>query len=265
MTRRLFSLVATMVFCSGLTASAQSAGTAPGGRVLTRQQHNSAAVLLGKRVESVDWVETTFEEVIDWLRDLSEDQVNVIPRWSALGIDSVGPESLITLKLQDVIVAEVLNEVLSQLSEDDTLGYHAVRNNLRISTKQYFDRRMYVRIYDVSDILFRVFDFGEEAPQIDLQQTSSGGQGGGGGGGQSVFSGGSGGGGQSQGGEQAEQELQVQLNELKELIEVTILPASWAITGTGGQGNIAIFNRSLVIYSTIDVHEQFSGWFAFGQ
>ena len=50
----------------------------------------------------------------------------------------------------------------------------------------------------------------------------------------------------------------------KELIETTIAPASWAITGTGGQGNIAIFNRSMVIHATIDVHEQIAGWFAFG-
>jgi len=251
--------------CSGLPALAQSTGIIPAGRVLTKQQTDTAAALLNMHVESVDWVETTFEEVIDWLRDLSEDRVNVIPRWSALSAESVAQESLITLKLKNVTVAEVLSEVLSQLSEDDTLGYHAARNNLRISTKQHFDRKLYVRIYDVTDILFRVYDFGEEAPQIDLQQTRGGGQGGGGGG-QSIFSGGSSGGGSSsQGGEQAEQEVEEQLNKMKALIEATIAPASWAIANTGGQGNIAIFNRSLVIYSTIDVHEQIAGWFAYDQ
>jgi len=260
------SLVTMAVFSSGLTALAQVEGTAPGERVLTKKEYSTAAALLSKHVDSVDWVETTFEEVIDWLRDLGEDQVNVIPQWSALGIDSVGPESLITLQLKNVVVADVLNEVLSQLSEDDTLAYHAVRNNLRISTKQNFDRKMYVRVYDVTDILFRVYDFGEEAPQIDLQQSSgNSGGGSGGGSGQSVFSGGSSGGGQQQGGEQAEQELEEQLELLKTLIETSIEPATWATTGTGGQGNIAIFNRSLVIYSTIDVHEKIAGWFAYGQ
>jgi len=264
MTTRLYSLVAITALCSGLPALGQSAGIAPEGRVLTMQQADTAAALLNMHVDSIDWVETTFEEVIDWLRDLSEDRVNVIPRWSALSTDSVGPEALITLKLKNVTVAEVLNEVLSQLSEDDTLGYHAIRNNLHISTKQHFDRKLYVRIYDVTNILFRIYDFGEEAPQIDLKQTARGGQGGSGGG-QSVFSGGSGGSSSSQGGQQAEQEVEEQLNDMKALIEATIAPASWSTANTGGQGNIAIFNRSLVVYATIDVHEQIAGFFSYDQ
>ena len=85
MTKRLFALVAATVLCTGLPALAQGIGITPGARVLTERQTDTAAALLRMRVDSVDWVETTFEEVIDWLVDLSEDRVNVIPRWNALG------------------------------------------------------------------------------------------------------------------------------------------------------------------------------------
>lgn len=275
MNTRRFLLVGALVLCMGASALAQAEkkaapkATAPKttapSRVFAKQETDTAAALLDKHVDSVDWVEITFEEVIDWLRDLSDGSVNVIPRWSALGVDSVTPESLITLKLSNVTVTEVLNEVLGQLSEDNTLGYQAVRNNLRISTKGDFNRRMYVRVYDVTDILFRVYDFGEEAPQIDLQQAGrSGGGGGGGGSSQSVFSGSSSSGSsRQQGGKQAEEEVRKQLEDLKTLIEHSIEPASWSDAGTG-QGTIEVFHRSLVVYATIDVHEKIAGFFSYG-
>jgi len=270
MNTRRFLLVGALVLCMGASALAQAENKAAPkmaapSRVFAKQESDTAAALLNKHVDSVDWVEITFEEVIDWLRDLSDGSVNVIPRWSALGVDSVTPESLITLKLSNVNVTEVLNEVLGQLSEDNTLGYQAVRNNLRISTKGDFNRRMYVRVYDVTDILFRVYDFGEEAPQIDLQQAGQNSGGGGGGSGQSVFSGSSSSGGsRQQGGKQAEEEVKKQLEDLKALIEHSIEPSSWSETGTGGQGTIELFHRSLVVYATIDVHEKIAGFFRYG-
>ena len=41
----------------------------------------------------------------------------VVARWSALGVESVDADSLVTLKLSHLTVAEVLNEVLDELSE----------------------------------------------------------------------------------------------------------------------------------------------------
>lgn len=265
MNTRRFLLVGALTLCMSVSAFAQPEKGVTPSRVFAKQEADTAAALLDKHVDSVDWVEITFEEVIDWLRDLSEGGVNVVPRWSALGVDSVTPESLITLKLSNLTVAEVMNEVLGQLSEDNTLGYQASRNNLRISTKGDFNRRMYVRVYDVTDILFRVYDFGEEAPQIDLQQAGKGSSGGGGGSSQSVFSGASSSGSsRQQGGKQAEEELRKQLEDLKTLIQNAIEPSSWAIAGTGGQGTIEIFHRSLVVYATIDVHERIAGAFRYG-
>ena len=226
--------------------------------------HHAAGVLLAKRIASVDWLDMPFEEVIAWLRAESEGQVNIIPRWGPLSVESVDRDTLVTLQLNSTMVAEVLNEVLAQLSEDGALRYQATGNKLKISTRTDFDRTMHVRIYDVTDILFRVPDFGKTAPIIDLQRTGGAGGAGGGGGGQSVFSGSSSGSDQDEAGEQAEQNLRERLEELRTLIEETIAPDTWDTGDIGGRGRIRIFNRALVVYNTIEVHEQIAGSFALG-
>lgn len=275
MTRRTCAVFMMGLFAASLSVWGQApskSNAAEPGQALRSLQHarmlpptSAAAVaLLKKRVEEVDWVETPLEEVVSWLRDESEDQVNVVARWSALGVESVDADSLVTLKLRRLTVAEVLNEVLDELSEDGALTYHAIGNTLKISTRADFDRKLYVRVYDVTDLLMRVEDFGQSAPQIDLQnQQRSGGGGGGGGGGQSVFQGGSS---QEQklGGQQADQELLERLTDLSTMITSTIAPQSWQTSGNAGApGQITPYNRSLIVLNTIEVHENITGLFSF--
>ena len=239
------------------TAQAQSKSGA-------KRVRASAIALLNKRVDKIDWVDTPFEEVIAWLREKGNERINVIPRWNVLSDESVDRDSLINLQLVDTTVAEVLNETIEQLSDNSEIGYRARANRITLSTKTDFGRKLELVVYDATDILFRVENMGEEAPQIDLQQTSSGGGGGGGGGGQSVFQGGGTGGGSSQGGEQAERELEERLLELRNLIEQTIAPSTWDTANPPGRGRIRTFNNSLFVYSTVEVHELISGSFSFG-
>lgn len=274
MTRRILTVALVTVLACSLSVSAQTpraqSGTpgVPGSSPSTvasatvRPTMNTALALLRTQVEDVNWLDTPFEDVVDWLKGEGEGQVNVVPRWAALSVESIDRESLVTLQLNNTTVAEVLNEVMRQLSDDAQLRYRGMGNTLRISTKSDFDRKMYVRVYDVTDILFRVPDFGEEAPLIDLQQAGrgSGGGGGGGGGGQSVFQGSSSG--AQTGGEQDEDELEERLEELRVVIEEVIEPDSWD-TLNGGPGRIRIFNLSLIVYNTIEVHELIAGHFSF--
>lgn len=268
MTRGCLTLTLGLVLGVAWPASAQMA-TLPVNAVTeapraVRAGANSAAALLHKRVDKVDWVETTFEEVIDWLHDEGLDKVNIVPRWGPLGVEGVGRETPVTLRLNSTTVGEVLNETLGQLSESEEVTYRGVGNTLRISTKQDFGRKMELKIYDVTDILFQVPDFGREAPIIDISQASrSGGQGGGGSGGQGVFGGTSTGTGQETSGEQAKRLLDEKLKELRELIEQTIAPESWDIGG--GRGTIKAFNQSLIVHNTIEVHEKIAGLFTYGE
>lgn len=231
----------------------------------------AAAELLRQRVASVDWKDATFEEVLDWFRDQGEGRVNVVPKWGPLQIESITRENTINLQLNNTSVADVLNEVLEQLSEDGQLQYRGIGNKLTISTKQDFERKMYVRVYDATDMLFIVENFGQDAPRIDLQNAGRSG-GGGGGGGQSVFQGSSASTSRGQTTDQLEQENQERLTKLRQLIEQTIAPETWDLTGSpnpgtggGGRGRIRVLNNSLIVLNTIEVHEMIAGAFVFGK
>jgi hypothetical protein len=226
---------------------------------------DSAVMLLSKRVESVEWEDTPFEEVITWLKAEGGEAVNIVPRWVPLGVESIDRDTLVTLQLNNTTVGRVLSELLETLSEDGELRFRAWGNTLRISTRADFERKRLIRVYDATDIMLRIPDFGRGAPVIDLQ--NAGGQGGGGSG-QSVFSGSSGGQEEQTGGEQAEQELKERLEELATMIRDVIAPGTWSQAGsTGGQGGgqnvIRVFNRSLIVNAPIEVHEKIGGPFAY--
>ena len=267
MNSRTLSIAVIALSGMALNVSAQTPKESRDGRsgdlgnVSRRASSNSAIRLLRKSVESVDWLDTPFEEVISWLKDESEGRVNIVPRWGQLSVESVDRDTLVSLQLNNGTVAEVLIETLEHIAPGGELRFRAVGNNLKISTRTDFDRKMYVRVYDVTDILTKVPDFGQTAPNIDLQQQTGGG---GGGGGQSVFQGGSQGG-QEATGEQAEQELEERLGELRDLIQAAIEPTTWATATTGGQGTIQIFNRMLIVRNTIEVHEAIGGYFTLGE
>ncbi len=251
------------VLATPLLSMAQTVSTRASlyeGTAAKRPARDTAVAFLSKRVESVDWDEKPFEEVVDWLEDESEDLVNILPRWNALSAESVDRDAFVTLKLRNTNVGEVLLETLQALSEDDALAFRATGNKLKISTKTDFDRNLVLRVYDVTDIIFRVPDMGQGAPRIDLQQQQGGG--GGGGGGQSVFGGGGGGGGQEQGGRQAEQEAEQRLEELVNKLKLVIAPDTW-IGGANATavGNITSHNMSLIVINTLEVHEQIGGLF----
>jgi uncharacterized membrane protein YgcG len=294
MSKAIGAIVIASVLVSWTTTSAQTTVDREATRITTQENaerlpdmaggtQEACADLLRKHVASVDWTDKTFEEVLDWVREQGEGRVNIVAKWGPLGIESVTRETLVTsLKLNNTTVAEVLNEVLDQLSEaagtDSQILYRGIGNKLTISTRQDFKKKMYVRVYNIADLLFEVPNFGQDAPLIDLQNAGkSGGGGGGGGGGQSVFSGAGGSGGQrGQSGQQAEQQNELRLTKLRQLIEATIAPETWdTTTGTqaggstgaaiGDRGRIRVINTSLVVLNTIEVQEMIAGAFSFSE
>jgi hypothetical protein len=227
----------------------------------TRATRNAAVATLRKRVDSVEWNEVSFEFFVEWLREQGEGSMNVVPAWNPLGIAGVEQETLITLSLRNATVAEVLDEAINQISLDGTVRYRAVGNTLRLSTEQDFNRKLYVRTYDVTDLLFRVPDF-DDAPEIDLenQQAAGGGAGGAGGTSQPVFSGGGGGGGNDDE-DEGEEEIEERMTVIKELIEQVIEPQFWDVNA--GPGAIRFYNKMLVIRASIEIHEEIGGYFSF--
>ncbi|MEK6676912.1 MAG: hypothetical protein AABZ47_14825 [Planctomycetota bacterium] len=236
-----------------------------------------AVALIRQAVPRVDWEDFPFEDFLEWIRERGDNRVNVVARWASLNEEGVDAEKTITLKLTHATVGAILREVTDQLSVDRKLAFRATSNFITISTKADFDRDLVLQVYDVSDILFRVPDFQREAPQIDLSgQSSGGGAGGSGGGGKSGVFQNSGGGGQQQG-QENEQQAKQRLEELRNAILKSVAPDSWSdVPGqgsTGGRGGggaglgtiTVINNRSLIIYNTIEVHEQIAGSFVRGK
>lgn len=268
----MYRTIVLILAVISLTASvsAQAPSNANQSSVIAIPTTDAAIALLGRKVDLVDWDEAPLEEVVDWLRQQGEYNVNVIVRWPSLETRGVGRETLVTLTLNNTNVAQVLDEVLLALGDSsDDVAYRGSGNNLWISSKQNFRSKLHVRVYNVSDILFRVPNFQQGAPSIDLQNDTGGGQGGGRGS-QGVFTGGQGGGQNNQLGQQegqGGQEDEQRMTDLRELIEQTIAPETWD-TGNvqGGQvattmGRIRTYNRSLVVRASAEVHEMIGGFF----
>lgn len=254
------TIVATVFASLGLSLPATAQAPPTGGALRFSNISESARNLLLKRVEEVDWPEITFEDIIQWLRQQGEDEVNVIPSYTKLQVKGVEPDSLVTLKMRDVMIADVLNEVLDQLSDDDVLRIRAYKNTIKITTRGDVERKLVTMVYRIEDLLFRIPDMGRSAPTVDLDAASrQGGQGGGGGGGQSIF-GGAGGGSSSEDLEEEENEIEERADELITMIRTHIEPTSW-IEG-GGPGAIGRFGeKTLVVTNTIEVHEKLAGFF----
>jgi len=208
---------------------------------------------LRKLVDKVDFQEQPLSDVLEWLREQGD--INVVVVWRALPM--IDEDKSVTLLLKDATLAEVLNELMAQLDEEGNAMYRAQRNTIRISSKQDFNRKLFVRVYDVTDMLQRTPDYAESAPQIDMNQVAQAGQGSGGGG-RSIFTN-TGTNIATQQARQGEQEQTARVTTLVDLIQRSIEPLSWA--NVGGEGDITSFNTSIVVRNSVEVHEAIAGWF----
>ncbi len=256
-----------------------------------------AVATLNKRVESIDWDDVPLDSVIEWLREEGP-RTNVIVVWRALEAQGIDADTPVTLKFRDARVGQILGEVLNQVSYDSELSFRGEGNTIKISTRSDFNRKLYVRAYDVSDLIFQVPDF--KGPRIDVTGGGGGGgAGGGGGGGIGGGGGGIGGGGggigggggasggiggggggigggggfgsqppfsdsgDSEGEDEEGKSLEERMDDIVELIRNTVEPDDWAKTG-GGKNTIRAWNRMIVVRAPIEVHELIGGPFVTG-
>jgi len=261
----------------------RSAGPA---RRVVRTHHSPVAAFLDKRIDSVDWDDVPLESVIEWMEEQGG-EINIVVVWRALEVEGIDLDTPVNLRMRNATIGQVLNEVVDQLSEtEDGVRYRGVGNLLKISTRRDFNRKLYVRVYDVADLVFTVPDF--EGPTISVSEEGGGGGGGGAGGGFSGgggggigggigggggagggFGGGLGGGSGTQnpfsdeGGEEDEDEdepLEDRMEKLVELIRATIEPDSWKETANG-ENTIRAYKTHIIVRAPIEVHELIGGPF----
>ncbi len=229
------------------------------GRVAVRGSSVVGSVL-NKRIEEIDWDDTPLESVFDWVTEQGE--VNVVVVWRALEAEGVDRDTPIRLRLKNATVGKILTEVLVQISEGEELRYHASGNTIKISTRRDFNRKLYVRVYDASDLIFKIPDF--KGPSVDLAGQSSGGGGGGGGsGGGTLPNFGTDEPFNDQGGNDDdntdEQEADEEMQKLVEMIRNTIAPDEWS--EKGGRNTIRYWKKNIIVRASIEVHEQIGGPF----
>jgi general secretion pathway protein D len=201
----------------------------------------------------VSFTDQPFDQIVDFLVDLN--QINMSVDWEDLELAGIERDKPVTIKLREVALRTVLDEVLAQVGGDVHLAYAVGDGLLRVATKDKLDRDKYILVFDIRDLLVRVPRF-RGAPRIDLTQQSTGGAGGG-----NVFGGSSGGGGQNDddenqgGGGQNGGVDDEQVQELLDIIRQTVEPDSWRETG-GGEGALRELNGQLIVYNTSDAQRQ---------
>lgn len=274
--KHAFLMTLVLSLCLPSSASGQSGpGQAVRDQGVARQKRARVRVspvlaMLGKRVDYVGWDGAPFGEVLRWLRDQSTDygKVNVAASWRALADAGVDTDTQVTLELQDVSVAEVLNEVLDQVSGADPLTYMARGNVLKITTRSALRRKQFTRVYNVAGLLAqfrgqRVTPRFAVQTQVGIARTNAV-QGGGLGGtvepltlGTSMF-------GDPEDINSDDDDDDDETDEeiaqrLMDVIQATIEPDSWVVNG--GRGAVVFLEGMLVVRNSADVHMQLGGAF----
>jgi hypothetical protein len=211
---------------------------------------------LNERIEEVAFEEAPLDQVMDWLGALTPMQV--VPRWQTLENAGVERDKPITMNVLGLRLSQVLWMIMKEAGGPDVvLAYRASGKLLTISTAEDLGEERVTRVYDVADLLVRVPTITNRM-SIDLSQLAQQSGQGGGGGGQSIF--GQGGGqrddDQNRGGGRDGDNQDI--DELITLIIMTVEPDSW--DENGGRGTIHAYNKLLVVYNNILVHQKLGGY-----
>lgn len=91
--------------------------------------------------------------------------VNLVAQWPELEAVGVARDTPISLRVRQLPVKTVLWLVMQQAALDVELAYEAREQMIIISTRDYFDRQILVRTYDVTDLVaidpvYPAFDIG---------------------------------------------------------------------------------------------------------
>jgi hypothetical protein len=116
---------------------------------------NDVLNILKKKLISVDYVDTPFEEVI---RDLREQlSINMQVYWPSLKSAGIGSNESITLKLDNVTAGSVIEGIVRYLSSGltTTVGYQVDRGVVEIGLEDELVRRQVLKVYYVADLLHR--------------------------------------------------------------------------------------------------------------
>lgn len=130
---------------------------------------NMKAVLRDKKIPTVSFKETPLPSVVEFLQDISGQNIIVDPQMEG------AEEKLVTLELKNISLENILNILVKQLD----LEYIFDKEALVIVEKGKVDKKVIFDIYNVQDLLNPIQDF--PGPKLKLPDRPSNNAGGGGG------------------------------------------------------------------------------------
>jgi tetratricopeptide (TPR) repeat protein len=117
---------------------------------------------LGQKIAKLNFADTEFANVIEFLRDISG--VNIIVKWQALGAVGIDKTAAVNVRLTDVRLDKALAAILENVSGATPLGYALSDGEVIISTKSDFGA--VTLVYDIRDLIIDVPNL--QGPRIDL-------------------------------------------------------------------------------------------------
>ncbi len=236
-------------------AWAQAPAESNRGRMVVRQPRTLE--ILNQRLPEVQIVEQPFEQVVEWLSELT--RMSIVVRWQTLEDAGIDRDASVSIKARNLRFSQVLWLLMNQVGGSDIqLAYRASGTLLVLSTEEDLGKEMITKVYDVSDLLLSIPRAARTQAFDVTQGLGQGGQGGGGGGGggQGMFQ-------QNQQNQQNQNEDvqnqdNLQIETLMEIIRDTVEPDSWR--ENGGQGSVTAFRRLLIVHNTILVHQRLGGY-----
>jgi Flp pilus assembly secretin CpaC len=203
----------------------------------------------------VDFRRTPLHEAIQ--RFAASEQLNLHVDWNDLKLAGVERDVPIEFSLpQEITLKKALTEVLHQAGGGVVdLSYEVSEGVLTIATKNTLDRRVYTATYNINDLLMDGASY-DTPPTSDLSKITREAN-------HAAFSANYSDqpwrwGDDDDDEAELDRERQTRVDELVDLIRLTVSPESWKATG-GNIGTIAEINGQLVVTQNSAGHQQLSG------
>jgi hypothetical protein len=257
MNRGVISIGMVLLLASAAWAQTTPSGVAP----VAAPGSSNTLRLLNQRIPEVTFEGVPFEQVMDWVKELTG--ANVVVHWQTLSDAGVERDKPLTIKVKNLRLSQVLWMIMNEAGGSDVkLAYRASGSLIILSTAEELGKEMITKVYDVSDLLTSPTRFSIQStmdPSQVLNNQNSGGTGGssGGSGGQ-LFQG-------MQNNEQGQNQQQTSDADIQKIIDLitsTIESDTWM--QNGGTGQIVAFHSMLVVTNSLMVHQKIGGYLVEG-
>lgn len=213
--------------------------------------------MLDARVAKVDFQDAPLDQVLEWVGQ--QTGALVYARWSTLATAGINRDQPVTARLENRPMWMVLWVILNEAAGPSgvKLAYEATTDTILISTHADLSRRMVTVTYDVSSVAIDIPDFSwnpchpaEKISRtiVDRDNRVGGAPGSTDPGFPRIHT------------VSRDQITDAErMQEIAELVQMTIEPESWAVNGFGGEGTVFPYKGRLVIRNSLYVQQLIGG------